>query len=56
MDDFDLLDASIDPTDVRSLEARNALESEITYEQIKIKSKILWKMGFSDGNPLKINE
>ncbi len=32
MDDFDLLDASIDPTDVKSLERRYELEAEIEYE------------------------
>ena len=32
MDDFDLLDASIDPTDVKSLERRHELEAEIEYE------------------------
>ena len=56
MDDFDLLDATIDPTDVKSMEKKHDLESEIEYEQIKIKAKMLWKIGFSDSNPLKVDE
>lgn len=56
MDDFDLLDASIDPTDVKSLERRYELEAEIEYEQIFIKSKMIFKLAMSDSNPLKIDE
>lgn len=36
MDDFDLLDATIDPTDVKSLARKHELEAEIEYESIKI--------------------
>ena len=56
MDDFDLLDATIDPTDVKSLARRHELELEIEYEQIKIQSKTLFRMSFSAENPLKIDE
>ena len=56
MDDFDLLDATIDPTDVKSLQRRHELETEIQYEQIKIQSKMLFKLAFSAENPLKIDE
>ena len=56
MDDFDLLDATIDPSDVKSLHRRNELEQEIEYEQIMIKSKMLFKIGFSEANPMKIDE
>ena len=44
MDDFDLLDATIDPTDVKSLARRHELELEIEYEQIKIQSKTLFRL------------
>ena len=56
MDDFDLLDATIDPKDVRSLMRRAELEEEIEYEKVFIKSKMLWKIAFSDDNPFKIPE
>ena len=32
MDDFDLLDATLDPTDVKSLQRKVQLEAEIEYE------------------------
>ena len=56
MDDFDLLDATIDPTDVKSLARRHELELEIEYEQIKIQSKTLFRLAFNAENPLKIDE
>lgn len=56
MDDFDLLDATIDPTDVKSLARRNELQREIEYEQIFIKSKLIFKLALSDRNPMKIDE
>jgi hypothetical protein len=56
MDDFDLLDATIDPTDTESLHRRNELEAEITYEQIFMRSKMAFKLGISDANPFKVNE
>jgi hypothetical protein len=56
MDDFDLLDATIDPTDTKSLQRRNELEADIVYEQIFIKAKMAFKLGISESNPLKVNE
>ena len=56
MDDFDLLDATIDPTDVKSLDRRNELEADIEYEQYKIMAKTAWKLAFREDNPLKIDE
>ena len=56
MDDFDLLEASIDPSDVKSLSKRSRLEEEIEYEQIFIKSKLLYKLAMSEANPMKIDE
>ena len=56
MDDFDLLDATLDPTDVKSMERRVQLEEEIEYETIKIKAKMAWKIALSEGNPLRIDE
>ena len=56
MDDFDLLDATLDPTDVKSLYRRRELELEIAFEQSKIKAKLLWKIALSESNPMRIDE
>ena len=56
MDDFDLLDATIDPTDVKSIKKRNDIELEIENEETRIKAKLLWKMAFSESNPMRIDE
>ena len=56
MDDFDLLDATIDPTDVKSIAKRNMLELEIQNEETRIKAKLLWKLAFSESNPMRIDE
>lgn len=56
MDDFDLLEATIDPSDVKSLRRRQELEIEIELEQIKMKSKLLWKIALTDENPMRIDE
>jgi len=56
MDDFDLLDATLDPTDVKSMDRRQELELEIEYESIKIKCKMAWKIAMSEENPLKVDE
>lgn len=55
MDDFDLLDATIDPSDVKSLQKRRELEMEIESEEFLIKSKTLYRIAMSDDNPLKID-
>lgn len=56
MDDFDLLDATIDPTDIKSLQKRKLLEEEIEYEQYKIKAKIAFAYAMQPDNPLRIDE
>ena len=56
MDDFDLLDATIDPTDVKSIAKRNQLERDIAEEEIRIKAKLLWKLAFREDNPMRIDE
>lgn len=46
LDDFDLLEANIDPTDIRTLDKVNNLEEEIEDEKVKIKMKYLFKYAF----------
>ena len=54
MDDFDLLEATIDPTDVKSLKRVEMLKAELEAEKMLIKSKIVWKAAFSPENPMRI--
>ena len=56
MDDFDLLEATIDPTDVKSLQKKYDLEADIEYEQYFIKTKLVFKLAMSESNPMKVNE
>ena len=56
MDDFDLLEATIDPKDIKSLDRVSRLEQEIEYEKVKIKAKFIFKYAFSANDPLKISE
>ena len=46
MDDFDLLEATIDPKDIRSWEKVNNLKEEIEHEKTKIKCKAFFKYAF----------
>ena len=56
MDDFDLLDATIDPQDIKSLDKRSKLEQEIEYEQIFLKAKMVYRLAMREDNPMKIDE
>lgn len=56
MDDFDLLDATIDPTDVRSMERVKTLEEEIQYEMCFIAAKAAFKFGMQGDDPMKLKE
>ena len=56
MDDFDLLDATIDPHDINSLMKRAKLETEIEFEQTFIKAKMVYRLAMSEANPMKVDE
>ena len=56
MDDFDLLDAKIDPKDVRTIHKVRKLQEEIEYEKTKIKMKFVFKYSFQSNDPLRIAE
>ena len=56
IDDFDLLEAKIDPKDIRTMEKINKLQDEIEYEKVKIKCKFLFKYSFQTNDPLKVAE
>ena len=56
VDDFDLLEAKIDPKDIRTMDKVTRLQDEIEYEKIKIKCKFVFKFSFQTNDPLKISE
>jgi len=56
MDDFDLLDATIDPSDFRSQEKVRALELDLAYEQAKISIKQAYRFSKLPEDPMKIKE
>jgi len=56
MDDFDLLDATVDPTDVKSMERVKTLEEEIEYEMCFIAAKQAFRFGMSADDPMRLKE
>ena len=56
VDDFDLLEAKIDPKDIRTMDKVTRLQDDIEYEKIKIKCKFIFKYSFQTSDPLKISE
>ena len=56
IDEFDLLEAKIDPKDIRTLEKVNRLQEEIEFEKTKIKCKFIFKYSFQTNDPMKIAE
>jgi hypothetical protein len=56
VDDFDLLEAKIDPKDIRTMDKVTRLQDDIEYEKIKIKCKFIFKYSFQTNDPLKISE
>ena len=56
IDDFDLLEAKIDPKDIKTMDKVSRLEDEIEYEKTKIKVKFIFKYSFQTNDPMKIAE
>ncbi len=56
MDDFDLLEATIDPMDIRTQERVRQLEEEIEYEKAFIAIKMAYKFSMTTEDPMKISE
>ncbi len=56
MDDFDLLDATIDPTDIKTLSRVRQLHMEIEYEKAFISCKQAYKWSMKSEDPMKIME
>lgn len=53
-DEFDLLDATIDPEDVESMVKREKLKSAIEQEKVKMKIKYLRKYALQESDPFKL--
>lgn len=56
MDDFDLLDATIDPTDVKSMLRVHQLKEEIQYEKSFIACKMAFKFSQRADDPWNLME
>lgn len=56
MDDFDLLEATIDPMDIKTQERVRQLEEEIEYEKAFIAIKTAYKFSMTIEDPMKISE
>ena len=56
MDDLDLLDATIDPSDFKSLHRVKKLQQELEYEQAKIACKEVTRFARLPGDPMRIKE
>lgn len=54
IDDFDLLEAKLDPRDLASQVRKARLEREIEVEKLVIQAKFIWKAAKSEDDPLKI--
>lgn len=53
-DELDILEANIDPADIKSLVKRAKLEEEIEMEKRKMKAKFVMKFALQESDPLKI--
>jgi hypothetical protein len=56
MDDFDLLDATIDPMDLKTIERVRRLEEDIEYEKSFIAMKMAYRYSMTLEDPMKIIE
>ena len=56
VDEFDLLDAKVNPRDIKTQAKIIKLEDDIEYEKTLIKCKLAFKYSFAPGDPLKIAE
>ena len=54
IDDFDLLEATVDPNDLKTKRRVAKLEEEIEYEKKLITMKRIFKLSFAPGDPLNI--
>ena len=54
-DELDLLEANIDPRDVKSLRKQAMLRAEIEQEKIRLKCKFLYRYGLREDDPFKLN-
>lgn len=54
-DELDLLEATIDPRDVKSLRRQAELRREIENEKLSMKVKFLYRYGLREDDPFKLN-
>ena len=56
MDDFDLLEATVDPKDIKTLDRVRNLNTEIMYEKQFIAIKQAYRVSMTIEDPMKIIE
>lgn len=56
MDDFDLMEASIDKTDIKSRMRVEKLKAELDAEKTLIQAKLVFKAAFGPDDPMRIYE
>jgi hypothetical protein len=56
MDDFDLLEATIDPMDLKTIDRVRRLEEDIEYEKSFIAMKMAYRYSMTLEDPMKIIE
>ena len=56
LDDVDLLDATIDPRDLKTRARVNEIKTELRYEETFIRAKLAYRAAMDDSNPFKLDE
>ena len=56
MDDFDLLEATIDPSDIKSHKKVQLLKRELEFEETKLIIKQAYRFAFREDDPMRIRE
>jgi hypothetical protein len=56
MDDFDLLEATIDPMDLKTIARVKKLEEDIEFEKTFIAMRIAYRFSMQKDDPLKLLE
>ena len=56
LDDVDLLEATIDPRDIKTQAKVNQIKTDLMYEETFIRAKLAYRTGMDESNPFKLDE
>ena len=56
LDEFDLLDATVDPNDIETKAKVNIINEQLVYEEHLIRAKIAFRSAMQDDNPFILHE